>query len=61
MHRICILVSASDHATAAPEAPAPMIRTSTGSFIAIPLVIPGLAGANRNLEIPGSTLCVAPE
>src|SRR5712664_3811698 len=30
---MCILVSASDHATAAPDAPAPMIRTSTGSFI----------------------------
>src|SRR6516165_3608530 len=31
--RMCILVSASDQATAAPDAPAPMIRTSTGSFI----------------------------
>src|SRR5215471_2182815 len=31
--RMCILVSANDHAMAAPEAPAPMIRTSTGSFI----------------------------
>src|SRR5215475_14117381 len=30
---MCILVSASDQATAAPEAPAPTIRTSTGSFI----------------------------
>ena len=29
---MCILVSARLHATAAPEAPAPMIRTSTGSF-----------------------------
>src|SRR5262249_19037065 len=34
---MCILVSASDQATAAPEAPAPMMRTSTGSFITVPL------------------------
>src|SRR5215813_10948818 len=33
---MCILVSASDHATAAPEAPAPMMRTSTGLFILVP-------------------------
>src|SRR5438128_325846 len=38
---MCILVSARLHATAAPEAPAPMIRTSTGSFIPVPSVIPG--------------------
>src|ERR1700742_2365641 len=38
--RMCILVSARLQATAAPEAPAPMIRTSTGSFIRrfLPLV-----------------------
>src|SRR5580693_6342118 len=44
---MCILVSASDHATAAPEAPAPMMRTSTGLFI---LVLPNqssLRGAKR--------------
>jgi len=34
--RICILVSARLQATAAPDAPAPMIRTSTGSFIQVP-------------------------
>src|ERR1043165_7826748 len=33
---MCILVSASDHATAAPDAPAPMMRTSTGLFILVP-------------------------
>src|SRR5262245_51695941 len=42
---MCILVSASDQATAAPEAPAPMISTSTGSFIeASP---PALAASGR--------------
>src|SRR5258707_4290899 len=33
---MCILVSARLHATAAPDAPAPIIRTSTGSFIVVP-------------------------
>src|SRR5262249_37644161 len=44
---MCILVSASDHATAAPEAPAPMIRTSTGSFIPPPFGHSGLVRRTR--------------
>ena len=31
---MCIFVSARLHATAAPDAPAPIIRTSTGGLIA---------------------------
>jgi hypothetical protein len=47
-----ILVSASDQATAAPEAPAPMITTSTGSFIlgfppAPPPISPAIGGTKR--------------
>src|SRR6266581_1825403 len=34
--RICIFVSARLHATAAPDAPAPMISTSTGSLMPPP-------------------------
>src|SRR6516164_5304591 len=44
--RMCILVSARLQATAAPEAPAPMISTSTGSFMpAFPA--PGAACPDR--------------
>src|SRR5580704_14819830 len=32
---MCIFVSAKLHATAAPDAPAPMIKTSTGSFMPV--------------------------
>src|SRR5689334_6837978 len=46
---MCILVSASDQATAAPEAPAPMIRTSTGWFILVPCCRSG-ARASANPE-----------
>jgi hypothetical protein len=32
---MCILVSARLHATAAPDAPEPIISTSTGSFMPV--------------------------
>ena len=62
-----ILVSARLQATAAPDAPAPMIRTSTGSFIAMSqnslFRHSGMVRQHqtRNLEIPGSMLRIAPE
>src|SRR5580698_4449674 len=38
-HTMCILVSARLQATAAPDAPAPTIRTSTLSSISVPLCV----------------------
>jgi hypothetical protein len=59
---MCILVSASDHATAAPETPAPMINTSTDrSFQFLLSFRDGPKDQTRNLEIPGSMLRIAPE
>src|ERR1700746_1102973 len=64
--RMCIFVSARLHATAAPDAPAPMINTSTGSLIPVSLSIatyrastPGQARAvkERFTAVLKSALC----
>src|SRR3954451_13415475 len=54
--RICIFVSARLHATAAPDAPAPIISTSTGSFM--PLSPSGTGSRDRRLR--GNTGVAAP-
>src|SRR6266496_3192513 len=50
---MCIFVSARLQATAAPEAPAPMIRTSTGSFMPVfsAALTDGIQHDDRNLAL----------